>query len=332
MAEMTKRERVAAALAGRQVDRPPVAFWRHWPIDDQDPESLTRATLDYQHYFDFDFIKLTPSHTFCVADYGVVHEYRGRDVGDRTRTVPVIKRPEDWDRIEPLDLRRGAFGRQLQCLRMVVERKDPDTPLIQTVFNPIGMARYLATDEQLYLVHLRQHPDRVLHALAALAQTCAAFAAAAVREGADGIFMSTAAASFDAMSREEHDRFARPFDLQVLRAANENSGWFNVLHLHGQFPMFAELADYPVPAVNWHDRAAGPSLAEAMRIFPGALAAGVEQWVTLHFGTPAEVEAQVLDAIAQTGGRRLIVAAGCTYPLTVPEGNLLAARRAVEKA
>jgi hypothetical protein len=31
-------------------------------------------------------------------------------------------------------------------------------------------------------------------------------------------------------------------------------------------------------------------------------------------------------------GRRLIVAAGCTYLLTVPDGNLVAGRRAVETA
>jgi hypothetical protein len=42
------------------------------------------------------------------------------------------------------------------------------------------------------------------------------------------------------------------------------------------------------------------------------------------------VEAQVHDAIRQTTGRWLIVAAGCTYPVTAPECNLIAARRAVD--
>jgi hypothetical protein len=56
----------------------------------------------------------------------------------------------------------------------------------------------------------------------------------------------------------------------------------------------------------------------------------VEQFHLLHFGTPGQVKAQVAEASAQTGGRRLLVAAGCTYPLTVPEGNLRAARLAVE--
>ncbi len=326
---MRKRARIQAAIAGEPVDRAPVAFWRHWPIDDQEAESLARATLEFQRRFDFDFIKVTPSHTFCIDDYGAKHAYRGAAIGDREHLERVIQKIEDWDRIQPLDVTKGAYGRQLRCIRMVVEGRDQDVPVIQTLFNPIGMARYLAGDEA-YLVQLRQDPERVERALDALTETCSRFARAAIAEGADGIFMSTAAASFEAMSEEEYRRFGRPYDLAVLQAAS--AGWFNVLHLHGQHPMFAQVADYPVQAINWHDRAAGPTLAEAAKIFSGALVGGVEQYRLLHFGTPAEVESQVHDAIAQMGGRRLIVAAGCTFPLTVPEGNLLAARRAVETA
>lgn len=326
MAGMTKRERVQAALAGKSVDRVPVAFWRHWPIDDQDAEALARAALDYQRRFDWDFIKVTPSHSYCVDDYGAKHVYRGKPIGDRDHVERVIKRIEDWDRIEPLDVRKGVYGRQLRCLRMVIEQRDPNTPVIQTIFNPIGMARYLA--DEAYVVHLRREPERVERAIGALTQTCADFARACIAEGADGIFLSTNAASFEVMSPEEYRRFGRPGDIKVFEAAS--GGWLNILHLHGQHPMFREVADYPAPAINWHDRTAWPSLVEAAKIFPGALVGGVEQFSLLHLGTSAEVEGQVHDAIAQMNGRRLVVAAGCTYPLTVPEGNLLAARRAVE--
>jgi uroporphyrinogen decarboxylase len=325
---MTKRERVQAALAGKPLDRMPVAFWRHWPIDDQDAEALARATLEYQRRFDWDFIKVTPSHTYCVEDYGAKHAYRGKPIGDRDHLERVVKRIEDWDRIEPLDVHKGAYAQQLRCLRMVVEGRDSNTPVIQTVFNPIAMARFLA--DEAYIVHLRQAPGRVQRALTALTETCAAFSRAAIAEGADGVFLSTMAASYEVLSGEEYRQYGRPGDLAVLKAAD--GGWLNILHLHGQYPMFKGVTDYPVHVLNWHDRAAGPSLAEAAKLFPGALACGVEQYTLLHFGTPVEVEAQVQDAIEQTGGRRLIVAAGCTYPLTVPDGNLLAARQAVEKA
>jgi uroporphyrinogen decarboxylase len=248
-------------------------------------------------------------------------------LGERTYKERVVKQIDDWVHIEPLDVYKGTYGRILQCLKIVIDKKKPDIPVIQTVFNPIGMARYLAGDE-VYLAHLRREPEKVTRALRALTETCAHFARACIDEGADGIFLSTAAASYDVMSTEEYNIFGRPYDLEVLASAAK--GWFNILHIHGQHPMFVEVADYPVHAINWHDRSAGPSLRDAFGLYGGALAGGIEQYHTLHIETPAEVETQVHDAIEQTNGRRLIVAAGCTYPVTVPECNLIATRRAVD--
>ena len=96
--------------------------------------------------------------------------------------------------------------------------------------------------------------------------------------------------------------------------------------------MFAQLADYPVQVMNWHDRTAGPSLTEGGKMFSGALAGGIDQFGVLQCGTGAEVKAQIHDAIKQMDGHRLIIAAGCTFPVTVADGNLRAAREAVDTA
>ena len=64
MAMMTKRERLKAVLAGNPIDRVPVAFWRHWPGDDQRLESLVTVSLDFQQRYDLDFIKLPVSSTY----------------------------------------------------------------------------------------------------------------------------------------------------------------------------------------------------------------------------------------------------------------------------
>jgi uroporphyrinogen decarboxylase len=165
-------------------------------------------------------------------------------------------------------------------------------------------------------------------ALKALAETSAAFARAAINAGADGIFLSTRFASYEVMSEGEYQAYGRPGDLAVLQAAVD--GWLNILHLHGQHPMLAQLADYPVQALNWHDRTTQFSLREGSRLFPGILVGGIEQYKTLRFGSPDDVTKQVHDAIRQMKGRSLVVATGCTYPLDVPHANLLALRKAVE--
>jgi uroporphyrinogen decarboxylase len=327
MAEMTKRERVESALAGEEVDRVPVGFWRHWPGDDQGAETLAEVALDFQRRYDLDFIKVPVSSAYCTSDYGVKHTYRGSYMGDREYTERVIKRVEDWELIRPLDVNKGTYGWHLEALRRIIEKREKNTPVIFTMFNPLAMAAYLAGDE-LLLAHVRSEPHRVLHALEALAETSVRFARQAIVQGCDGIFLSTRFASYEMMNEDEYRQFGRPGDLAVLAAAA--GGWFNVLHMHGQHPMFIMLSDYPVQAVNWHDRTSWPGLAEAGKIVPHALMGGVEQFKTLHLAGPGEVKAQVRDAIGQMGGRRLIVTPGCTYPLGVPHANLMAMRKAVE--
>ena len=326
--EITKRERIKSALAGKVVDRVPVSFWRHWPGDDQHSESLARVALEFQQRYDLDFIKIPVSSTYCVDDYGVKHEYRGNLMGDRDYLDHVVKNVDDWERIQPLDINRGTYGQQLQALRMIIDKRESNTPVIFTIFNPLAMAAYLAGDETL-LVHLRLYPDKVEKALKALTETCSSFVKSVIAEGADGIFLSTRWASYELMSEEEYRRFGKPGDLAVLAASS--GGWFNVLHLHGQHPMFSTIADYPVQAVNWHDRTALPGLKEAKKIFRGAVMGGIEQYKVLNLGSPLDVELQVHDAIDQTKGRGLIVTPGCTYPMSVPHSNLIAMRRAVDR-
>jgi uroporphyrinogen decarboxylase len=329
MAEMSKRERIEAALAGRAVDRAPVGFWRHWPGDDQREDSLALVTLEFQRGYDLDFIKFPVSSTYTVSDYGVKHEYQDSPGGDRTYLEHVIKRVEDWESIEPLDIRKGTYGWHLQSLRRVVQQKRSDTPVIVTMFNPLALAFYLAGEETC-LAHLRTHPERVESAINALTQTCTDFARAAISEGADGIFLSARFASYEVISEIEYNRFGRPGDLAVLAAAAD--GWFNVMHVHGQHPMLSQMSNYPAHALNWHDRTAYPGLAEAAKLFKGALMGGIDQYEVLQSGSPEEVAAQVHDAVWQMNGRRLIVTPGCTYPLSVPYTNLVAMRRAVETA
>jgi uroporphyrinogen decarboxylase len=327
MGTMTKRERLKAVLAGKPVDRVPVAFWRHWPGDDQRTDSLAAAALDFQRRYDLDFIKLPVSSAYTVTDYGVKTEYQGSLIGDRIYQEHVIKKIDDWDKIETLNVKQGTYGWHLDALAQIIKEKDPETPIVVTIFNPLSVAAYLAGDET-FLSHLRMKHEKVVPAIKALAETSANFAREAINLGADGIFLSTRLASYEIMPEREYLRFGREGDLEVLQGAK--GGWLNMLHFHGPHPLFAQLADYPVQAVNWHDRTTEFNLPDGARIFPGVLMGGVEQYKTLRFGQPEEVAAQVRDALAQMNSQRLIVTPGCTYHMDVPHANLMALRKAVE--
>jgi uroporphyrinogen decarboxylase len=327
MIKMTRRDRLEATLAGQPVDRVAVALWRHFPVDDQYADELARAHLEFQQLYDFDFIKVTPSYTYCVADWGVEDRYDGNNEGIFDITRWPIRSLDDWRQLRPQDPRMGARGEQLRCLELIRDTVREDTPFIPTVFNPLGMLLFLAGEETA-LAHLRREPTLMKDVLEILAQTTVRFVEEAMKRGAAGIFYALLYANYRQVTEGEYVEFGQPYDLRVLEAARD--GWLNILHLHGDEVRFDLMSRYPVPAISWDDRSTPPSLAEAATQFTGALVGGISQWGTMLRGRPAQVRAEIQDAIRQTAGRRLIVGTGCVTPITTPTCNIRAARLAVE--
>lgn len=324
--QLSHRLRLEAALAGGNIDRPPVALWRHFPVDDQAPGSLASATVAFQRDFDFDLVKVTPASSFCVKDWGSQDEWRGASEGTRDYTFRVIQQPEDWTRLKPLDPRQGFLAGQLECLRLIVGELGREVPVIQTIFNPLSQAKNLVGREAL-LVHLRRDPEAVHAGLATIAESTRRFTEAALETGIAGIFYAVQHAQFGLLSRQEYHEFGRAYDLQVLEPAR--SLWLNLLHLHGEEIMFDEFLDYPMAAINWHDRETAPSLPEAQSRFSGAVCGGLRRWETMVLGTPEQVRHEALDAIQSTRGTRFILGTGCVLPTIAPRGNILAVRHSV---
>jgi uroporphyrinogen decarboxylase len=185
---MTRRERLAAALRGEPVDRPPVALWRHFPVDDQDPEQLAQSVAAFQAHYDWDFVKFTPSSSFCVEDWGCRAVYRGHPEGTSDYIARPVSAPADWRRIEPLDPYAGALGMQLTAIRRARELIDPDVPLLATIFSPISQAKNLIGGG-MEIVHLRRHRSDLVYALEAITETTIRFVRAVLATGADGIFL-----------------------------------------------------------------------------------------------------------------------------------------------
>ncbi len=327
MSSMTKRERLQATIRGEQTDRPPVALWRHFPVDDQDPAELAASTVAFQRQYDFDFIKVTPASSFCIRDWGVEDTWLGNEEGTREYRHHPVQSPEQWQELSLLVPDQGALGAQLRCLEKILEAVGEEVPVIQTVFNPLAQAKNLVGRQDL-LAQLRENPTELRTGLETITDTTVRFIEAARRLGIAGIFLAVQHASWELLSRQEYEEFGEPFDRRLLAAAD--GLWLNVLHLHGNRVMFDLLADYPVQVLNWHDRETPPTLHEGQARFAGAVLGGLRQWDTMLRGTPHEVHLEAKDALEQTGGRRFILGTGCVTPITAPWANLRAARAAVE--
>ena len=325
---LSKRERLERAIAGREVDRVPVALWRHWPGDDQRAADLAEATVAFQRRWDFDFVKVSPASSFCITDYGVQDRWVGHLEGTREYIKRAVERSLDWTELRVLDPNRGALARQLDALRMIREALGDDVPIIQTIFSPLAQAKNIAGKERM-IKHMRTVPDRLQTGLGIITESTLRFIDAMRQIGISGIFYAVQHASYAVMSEDEYRAFGRPYDLRILEALPE-SWWLNVMHLHGDAPMFDAVADYPVQVINWHDRETTPSLADGKLKFGGAVSGGLGRWDPMHNGTPVEVREQARRAIEETNGRRFILSTGCVIMTTTPLSNIRAAREVVE--
>ncbi|MCK6541000.1 MAG: hypothetical protein L6Q26_13190, partial [Anaerolineales bacterium] len=317
-------------MNGELLDRPPVALWRHFPVDDQSPGLLAKASLHFQKTYDFDLVKVTPASSFCLKDWGVEDEWRGHIEGTRQYTKRVIRGPRDWERLPSLDPTSGHLAAQLDCLRIIRSELDSETPLLQTVFNPLAQAKNLAGNETL-LAHLRLYPESVMKGLATIAETTRRFVEACHDTGIDGIFYAIQHAQANLLTLEEYKSFGLPYDQKALEPARDL--WCNLLHLHGRDVYFSLLCSsvlnnvegFRFPIINWHDREAPPSLKEAQQTYSGVVCGGMRQ-DTLVYADQAEVQKEAADAIQQTEGKRFMLGTGCVVPVIASHGNIMAAR------
>ena len=305
---MPKRERILAAIKREPTDRPPYAFWRHFPNVDRSPAALAQTTLRFHERYGSDFLKVTPAGGYAVEDWGCVESDELAPDGHRPCLRHAVNAPADWKKIRPVAMESTGWASHIESiLRCVVDRR-ADCSVIPTVFSPLSLARKLSGDRLNY--DLKENTSLVEDALVAITETILAFMEACFREGAEGIFYSVQAASQAFHTDEDYARFGEPHDRRILETVREHSR-LTVLHCHGERLMFDRLARLPADVWNWDDRRAGPSLAEGKALVPGAVQGGLNQWTTLKEGTAADAQAEAQEALGQTGGTGIILGAGC---------------------
>ncbi len=312
---MTPGERVRAALAGEAVDRVPLCFWHHFKPEGSG-ERLAEMTMEFfREKFDLDIVKIMPDLLYPEPQ-------------------PAITEPAQWRSLPRLGLDTSSFQQQLLCARQLRARLGSDFPLILTLFSPLTYTfRFIGKAKA--IEHARSDPESFEQGLATLAANLRELVGAAIQAGASGIFFSCMGATNIDLTQEEYARFGRPYDLQVLE--NAQAGGLNIVHVHadptqeGDVLYFDEFLDYPVAAISWSDRLTGPTLEEALTMTDKCLMGGLAERGPLVHGGEVELDNEIMSAVTQTKGRRLILANGCSVPDDTPEKWLYTARRLVDE-
>jgi uroporphyrinogen decarboxylase len=330
---MNKIERLCAILEGHQPDRTPVSFWYHFGADCAAGKAAVEAHVRHMETYDLDFLKIMDDNRYPRIGLreGVIAE-----TGDLDQ-LPVLRGDED------------RFARQLKLIDELSRRFRGQFRMITTIFNAWGTLRQMILPETgqhgpPVLGHagdqrdvtmsrfLREAPEGLRRALDTIAESLANFARNCLAAGADGIFFSVRDDWVDTPENKAgtYTDLVQPGDLRILNSVQ--SGAFNLLHVCGQAVDFKRFASYPVHAVNWADRYAGPTIASVSAWLRPAICGGLNNLGTMPSGSPEDCEREAADAIRQAGSRPIILAPGCTFdPTAVPLENLRAIRRFVEK-
>ena len=341
MEEMTKRERVMAAIKGEPVDRVPVSFYVHNHQAERSPDTLVPHLLKQNQEFNWDFIKVMLRATYYGEAWGCKHRWNP-EAGPQLEKC-VVKSVADLERLEKVDPRKGALGDQVRVSKLLGEALKGSIPYSQTVFGPLMVAGklvggdYLAPSEtEIVKGFMKENPEALHHALSIISLTLADYVREVIRAGADGIFFATGAWSRDAITEEEYKIFGKPYDLAIFRAALEEGATFNILHLCRENIMLDLLSDYPVQVINYDALTPrNPSLNKAMDRTDKALWGGLTHKEsvpdTLLHGPVEAIVADVHSALNQTGGRRFFLGPGCSISTQTPREHMAAATEALSR-
>jgi uroporphyrinogen decarboxylase len=314
MDTMTAGERVRAALKGEQVDRVPFCFWHHFKAEGSG-ERL--AALTYEFFvekFRLDIVKIMPDLPYPAPEAPLTQV-------EQMRFLP------------RLDLDTPMFKEQLSCIRILRSRLGEEYPLILTLFSPLTYAmRFFG--KQKAIEEARRDPDTFEEGLGTIMSNLRRLMEAAIEAGASGIFFSSMGATSADFTLEEYKNLGWAYDIQALRGAD--AGWLNIVHAHADptqngDELYFDLFDsYPVQVISWSDRVTGPDLRKASSRTEKCLMSGLWERGPLTQGSEIELKNEMLSALNQVGGRRLILANGCSVPDDTPEEWLHTARRLVD--
>jgi uroporphyrinogen decarboxylase len=290
---MTKVERVRAALAGTDVDRPPFSVWYHFGLQHAPAERTAQIHVEFFEAYNLDWLKVMNDYSYPMP-----------------RGIETLSDARDLKRVIAFDVRQGSFGEQLETIRLIGQSLRGKALVVDTVFNAWNTLKRNVLKEAMGPL-MEEHPAELEAALAVVNDNLIRYAIASLHGGASGIFFSVPATP-ESLTAEQYERFMRPFDLAFLEAIRP-FGEFHVLHAHGKELYLDRLQEYPVHAISWADREAGPPLALMRRITPRALMGGIDHG-SFPYTSAAKIREQIRTAIAEAGSRKLFIAPGCAIP------------------
>lgn len=318
---MTKRERVTAAIYGREVDYIPCGFSLHFPAGNEGGEAGAKMHLDFFQKTDTDIAK-------------IMNENLVPDVGE-------IRVPKDWDKIPSYSLQDPFMQAQLDLVKRILDRADPDSFFLGTLhgicasaIHPIEARYGYEAVRELFCTHYREDKKPLLEAFKRITDGMCQLASAYHELGLDGIYYAALGGEHRYFTDEEFVDLIAKHDQQIL-TVSKASGCFNFLHMckdglnMNRYQSYRELAD----VVNWGIYETDFSLEAGRALFPGITVMGglANRSGVMVDGSLEELKSAVKEIIEVHGPRSFILGADCTLPTQLPYERISAITKALRE-
>lgn len=324
-------EQIIRTFKGGREDKTVLySFWKHFPYIDQDPERLAEAHIAYYHRYKFDLMKISPHGRYSAIDFGCEIAKDVDPISGSTKCKSCkIKKLDDWETVETVDVGEGEFGKQLRVIEKIAKNGSVTIPKMMTIFSPLMTASKLDPNIG---THIKKAPKVVQEGLDIIASVTKEFAKASLDVGAEGLFIASQHLQKGKMEWKDIEKYEICY-LHDLYNTIRNRADFSVLHIHGEDIYFKEtIENLTYDAVNWHDQHTPPSLLDASELFPGGLLGGIDERGMLLKEKPETIEENIKKILMENKAilNRMILAPGCVIPFEIPHEKMLAITNAIK--
>lgn len=315
MKEMTKKERVLAAIAKQPVDHVPASFSLHFPKGNEYGEKALAAHMTFLRETDVDILKIMNENLVPEANS--------------------IVSPEDWGKIPAYSLKSPFMRRQVDLVKACIQEAGSDVYPLATVhgvcasaIHPIEALYGYVPVRELQVKHFRMNKKPLLDAFQRITDAMCELSVACIREGALGIYYAALGGEKHFFTDEEFAEVIAPFDKQILSAVKEAGGHV-FLHICKENLQMNRYESYRplVDVVNWGVYEAPYTLQQGRTLFPDATLMGGLQNRSgvLVDGSLSQLREEVRSVLDITGETGFILGADCTLPTEIPCERIMAA-------
>lgn len=310
---MKKKERVIAAIEGKEVDCVPCGFSLHFPKDIKSTDEMVQEHLRFFESTDVDIAKIM-NENLVRAEFP-------------------ISTGADLKKIAKISMKAEYMKEQIEISKKILKKCPKDLFTVGTLhgicassIHPLegqGMEYHIA--RKFILDAWRKSPDEMAMYFENITNAMCDLAKAYLEVGVDGIYYAALGGETDLLTDDEFEEWFRPYDLRILNTIKEYGG-YTFLHICKDHLNMQRYKDY-VPlsdVINWGVYEAPFSLEDGRKLFTGCTVMGglPNRSGVMTEGTDKELIGETKKIIQSFGNHKFILGADCTLPTEIPYSRI----------